>query len=104
MYDQPVRYEIRWHPAAHRELVRLPQRDQRRIVARVSRLADEPRPVGCERLSGLDDAWRIRIGAYRVVYQIQAAAALVVIGRVARRGAAYAHLETLRQRLRLRES
>ncbi len=99
-----MKREIRWYPAAHAELKRFPPRDQQRIVTRVSGLADDPRPAGCERLSGLDDAWRIRVGAYRVLYQVRATAMLVVIGRVSQRGAAYAHLETLRERLRLRDT
>ncbi|MDE2991819.1 MAG: type II toxin-antitoxin system RelE/ParE family toxin [Chloroflexota bacterium] len=92
-------HEVLWHPAARRELKRLPRRDQRRVATRVTGLADDPRPPGCERLAGLDNAWRIRIGSYRVLYQVRAGATLVLVVRVAKRGAAYAHLETLRQRL-----
>ena len=99
-----MEYEIRWHRAARRELIRLPRNDQRRIATRVTALADAPRPPRCERLVGLDDAWRIRVGAYRVLYQVRAGTALVLVVRVARRGAAYAHLETLRQRLGRPES
>ena len=99
MCEQSVEFEIRWHPAAIRELKRIPSRDQGRIVARVNRLEDNPRPRGCERVRGLDAAWRIRVGDYRVLFQIQPEA-VVFIGRVDTRGGAYDHLETLRIRLR----
>lgn len=99
MGDQSVKYEVRWHPAATRELKRIPSRDQQRIISRVNGLAEEPQPRGCEPVKSLDDAWRIRVGAYRVLYQIQAEA-VVFIGRVDTRSAAYDHLETLRSRLR----
>ena len=99
MCEQSVKFEVRWHPAANRELERIPSGDQQRIVGRVNRLADEPRPRGCERVRGVDAAWRIRVGNYRVLYQIQPEE-VVFIGRVDTRGSAYANLETLSIRFR----
>lgn len=93
-------YEIRWHPAALREFKRFPRRDQQRIASRVGRLAGDPRPAGSERLIGVDDGWRLRVGTYRVLYQVRGDAAMILVARVARRGEAYVHLRSLRQRLR----
>jgi mRNA interferase RelE/StbE len=46
------------------------QRDaklQARIIAATERLADNPHPPGCVKLSGVDDVWRIRVGDYRIL-------------------------------------
>ncbi len=51
-------------------------------------------------MTGPHVAWRIRVGRYRVVYQIQGNVALVYIVRVAKRGEVYRQPETLRGRLR----
>ncbi len=100
MYKTSERYEIQWHRAARREMRRLPLRDQRRIAMHVEGLASDPQPPGCRRMTGPHVAWRIRVGRYRVVYQIQGNAAIVFIVRVAKRGDVYRQAETLYGRLR----
>jgi mRNA interferase RelE/StbE len=100
MYNSHVRYEIRWLPPVRRELKRVPARERQRIYSQVGGLADKPRPAGFERLSGLPDLWRIRVGRYRVVYQIQGSVAVVAIVRVAKRDEVYRQSQTLRERLR----
>jgi mRNA interferase RelE/StbE len=47
------------------------------------RLRDNPRPPGCRKL--LDDIYRIRVGAYRVIYKIDDEHKEIVVGKVARR-------------------
>src|SRR5688572_937261 len=42
-----------------------------KIVAEIAMLADEPRPDGCKKLVGSEHTYRIRIGDYRVIYEIQ---------------------------------
>ena len=60
-----------------------------RIDHRILALADQPRPAGCKKLRGFKDQWRIRIGAWRVVYTIDDAAKLVRITRIAHRREVY---------------
>ena len=55
-------------------------------------------------MSGPHDAWRIRVGRYRVVYQIHGNVALIFIVRVAKRDEVYRHGRTLRERLRSSDS
>lgn len=64
------RYAVRFVRSARKELERLPDNAVQRIFPRVEALADDPRPAGCKKLRGARDLWRIRIGNYRVVYQI----------------------------------
>jgi len=54
---------------AQRSLSRIAAQDRDRISGAIWRLADEPRPRGVKKLSGRD-AWRIRVGDYRVLYEI----------------------------------
>lgn len=66
----PGRYRSEIKRSAARELRDLPRTsDRQRIVARIEPLADDPRPAGCTKLSGRE-AYRVRQGAYRVVYTV----------------------------------
>jgi mRNA interferase RelE/StbE len=60
-----------------------------RIAVRVERRASVPRPPGCKKLVGGDKEWRIRIGDYRVVYEIDDAAKTVDVTRIAHRRDVY---------------
>lgn len=81
-------YELVFKKSVAKDLRRLPQQDVRRILERVRSLADEPRPFGCEKLSGLE-RYRVRIGIYRVIYEIQDRILLVLIVKVAHRSDVY---------------
>ena len=64
-----MRYEILIEKSAQKTLSKIPSRHRDRIINAVRKLADNPRPPGVKKLSGRD-AWRIRIGSYRVIYEI----------------------------------
>lgn len=83
------RYEVRVSERAAKELERLGRQEQRRIVERIERLAEEPRPRGCVKLSGEEDIYRIRIGEYRVLYEVRDAVLIVLVLRVRHRRDAY---------------
>ncbi len=82
-------YAVMFAPAADRELRRLPEAVQRRIIAAVETLQENPRPVGTKKLAGTEDLWRVRVGEYRVVYQIDDDRLLVLVVRVAHRKDVY---------------
>ena len=79
----PFRVEI--SPAAGRGLRHLPAAAQQRIEPAILSLADEPRPRGGRKVVGTEDTHRIRVGPYRVVYDIYDNERLVVILLVDRR-------------------
>ena len=81
-------YELLIKPSAVKELEALEQRDRRRIVDRVLELSSRPRPAGCEKLSGLDK-YRIRQGAYRVLYQVDDSAREVLVVKIGHRRDVY---------------
>ena len=82
-------YEVLIERTAERELKSLPTNLFDRIVTRIKALAVTPRPSGCHKLAGSKNAWRIRIGDYRVVYEIDDARQRVRIFRVRHRREVY---------------
>lgn len=86
-------YEIEFTRRAERDTRRIRNRSQqRRIVARVSKLAKNPRPAGARKLSDSKGIWRIRVGDWRVCYQIRERILLVLVVLVGRRGDVYERL------------
>jgi len=82
-------YTITFARSARRELERLDATVIARVLPKIEALADEPRPSGCKKLRGPADRWRIRIGAYRVIYEIDDTAEIVDIIAVRHRREAY---------------
>ncbi|MDO8751132.1 MAG: type II toxin-antitoxin system RelE/ParE family toxin [Dehalococcoidia bacterium] len=82
-------YSIEVTPAADRDLDvlknRMQRRDFERLRGAIRGLAGEPRPQGVTKLRGAEGVYRIRVGPYRVVYDILDDRELVVILKVARR-------------------
>lgn len=78
-------YRVEIAPAAARDLRRLPVRVREQVEPGILGLADEARPVGVRKIVGEEHAYRLRIGHYRVVYEVYDRDLLVVILRVRRR-------------------
>lgn len=82
------RYKIRIKRSAGKELRKTHGKDQARIVQRIRGLASDPRPPGAKKLSG-QERYRVRQGAYRVLYEVSDVAVTVFVVRIAHRGEAY---------------
>ncbi|MBU1076256.1 MAG: type II toxin-antitoxin system RelE/ParE family toxin [Spirochaetes bacterium] len=65
-----VKYKILIKASAVKELNKIPKKDLQRITVKIQKLSDDPRPQGCEKLSG-QERYRIRQGNYRIVYSIE---------------------------------
>ena len=82
-------YRIEISPAADRDLEKLKGRIRRQDFERlrdaIGCLAEEPRPQGVRKIKGAEKAYRIRVGSYRVVYDVYDNDNLVLILQVARR-------------------
>lgn len=83
------KYSVQFVRSARKELEQLPDAALKRVFDRIEALADNPRPAGCKKLRGAMDLWRIRVGSYRVVYQIADAILLVEIRAVGDRRDVY---------------
>lgn len=79
------KYSVRFVRSARKELERLSDEVLGRVFPRIEALAETPRPPGCKKLRGAKDMWRIRVGNYRVVYQIDDDVLVVEVRAVADR-------------------
>jgi len=77
-------YELTFRKSVARDLRAFSKQDVLRIMRRIRSLADDPRPVGCEKLSG-QERYRVRQGSYRIIYEIQDARLTVMVVKVGRR-------------------
>ena len=81
-------YSIEIKRSAAKELTQLPPKDRGRIVARIQALADDPRPVGAEKLSG-QDRYRVRQGDYRILYEIEDQVLRIMVVKIGHRRDVY---------------
>jgi mRNA interferase RelE/StbE len=75
--------------SAERDLRRLPRALFERVNERILTLRDDPRPPGARKLAGTLEGWRVRVGDYRILYQIDDDAQTVTIVRVKHRREVY---------------
>ena len=81
-------YSLRIKPSAAKELEAVPLRDRKRLIAKIRRLAQKPRPSGCEKLSG-EEKYRLRQGDYRILYSVDDADSTVVVVKLGHRRDVY---------------
>jgi mRNA interferase RelE/StbE len=79
-----VNYAVHILRSAQKQLSKINHMDQARIISAIRELANDPRPPGNKKLSGRQ-AWRIRIGAYRVIYEIHDQDLVVLVIEVGHR-------------------
>ncbi|MFZ4774838.1 MAG: type II toxin-antitoxin system RelE family toxin [Terrimicrobiaceae bacterium] len=83
-------YTIDFYPHARRFLTRL--RDAslyKRIHQAIDKLQEEPRPAGCKKLAGSENRYRIRVGDYRIIYEIEDGAVRVLVLAIGNRRDVY---------------
>jgi len=84
-----AKYRILIKPSAVKEIEAISaKKDRQRIVGRISKLADNLRPPGCEKLSG-QEKYRIRQGRHRIVYSIEDQDLIVYVVKVGHRKDVY---------------
>ena len=77
-------YSLFLKESVQKDFYRIPKRDLRKILTRIKSLANDPRPSGCEKLTG-QDRYRIRRGRYRIVYAVQDEEHTVTVVKVGHR-------------------
>lgn len=80
-----AQYKIAISATAERQLRKISREDAIRILRSISLLAVDPRPAGCRKMSGYEDIYRIRIGNYRVIYEIDGKRIVIVILKIGHR-------------------
>ncbi|HEY9174810.1 MAG TPA: type II toxin-antitoxin system RelE/ParE family toxin [Verrucomicrobiae bacterium] len=82
-------FEIQWRTSTKKDLRKLPPHEVARVVTAIEALAQEPFPHGSEKLSGAEHTYRIRVGDYRVVYEVFTESRIVEIQRARHRKDVY---------------
>ena len=83
-----AKYKIEINRSAAKEIKKLPQKDLKKIISKISSLANNPRPDGCVKLSA-DEKYRVRVGNYRVLYEIRELLLIVTVVKIAHRKDVY---------------
>ena len=81
-------YDLRIKPSAAKELEALQPEDRRRIVNKIQNLAVDPRPQGCEKLTG-QDRFRLRQGDFRILFEVDDSLRAVTIVKIGHRRDVY---------------
>jgi mRNA interferase RelE/StbE len=82
-------HEVYLEHAAEKDLKKLPGEIFQRLIIHIKSLAETPRPSGCRKITGTKNDWRIRVGDYRIIYEVDDNARIVKVMRVRDRREAY---------------
>lgn len=83
-----ARYDLVFKASVSKDLRGIPKKDVARILRRIESLQDNPRPALSEKLSG-EERYRVRQGAYRIIYEIREQQLIVTVVRVGHRRHVY---------------
>lgn len=84
-----MKYQVEIAPAAKRQIKKLVKQTQELIIQRLEQLAENPRPPGVLKMEGEENLYRVRVGGYRIIYEIQDRVLLIVVVKVGHRGDVY---------------
>jgi mRNA interferase RelE/StbE len=77
-------YRVFFKESVQKDFEGIPKKDLRKILTRIKSLANDPRPPGCEKLTG-QSRYRLRQGRYRIVYAVQDEEHAVTVVKVGHR-------------------
>jgi mRNA interferase RelE/StbE len=83
------RYRVFVKPSVLKEMRRIPTTVARHLHARFVSLADDPFPPGSQKMQGHKQYYRIRLGSYRIVYEVATEIRIITVIRVAHRKEVY---------------
>jgi mRNA interferase RelE/StbE len=81
-------YEIFFKESVWKDIRKVPKSDLKKILSRIQNLGDNPRPIGCEKLTG-QELYRVRQGKFRIVYSIQDDELTIWVIRIGHRSNVY---------------
>jgi mRNA interferase RelE/StbE len=82
-------WRIEFTPSAYRAFAKLDPARKKRLLPAIDALQADPRPVGAKRLIAGEELWRIRVGAYRIVYSVEDDRLVVVLIKIGHRRDVY---------------
>ena len=82
-------YNISWKKSTKKDLKKIPQQEVIKIINAVMALSDKPKPPGSTKLTGSTYTYRIRVGNYRVIYDIHDEEIRIEVVKIGPRGSVY---------------
>ena len=82
-------HTVRITETAEKQLKKLPIQSQVRIAAKIDELRDNPRPDGVKKLKGVASTYRVSVGDYRIVYEVNDNKFVVLVIRIGDRKEVY---------------
>lgn len=82
-------YQINFQPSVDKDLRKLSSENCDRLLSRIEELANEPLPVQAIKLEGTEGLYRFRVGDYRIIYEVDASAKIILIHYVRHRREVY---------------
>ncbi len=82
-------YSVELTRQAERQLTNAPKADRQRLIAALQMLAMTPWPNGCRKLSGYNNLFRVRVGSYRIIYEIIEARIVIRVLKIGHRKDVY---------------
>jgi|JFJP01.1.fsa_nt_gi mRNA interferase RelE/StbE len=89
-------YKIHWKESAKKELKKLDKTMIKRLLEQIDLLAENPRPLTCKKLQGMENFYRVRVADYRVIYSIEDNVLKIEIIRIGHRRNIYQNLGKLK--------
>ncbi|MBI4042451.1 MAG: type II toxin-antitoxin system RelE/ParE family toxin [Deltaproteobacteria bacterium] len=84
-----ARFEIFFNATSESMLKKLPKKEVARILTTVGELSSNPYPPGCRKLAGTEKSYRIRIGHFRVIYEIEHQKLMILVLKIGHRRDVY---------------
>ena len=81
--------EVYLERTAERDLKKLSADKFHKIISYIQALAENPRPPGCRKITGSESDWRIRVGEFRIIYEVDDTAKIVRVMRIRHRREVY---------------
>lgn len=81
-------YRLVFRKSVSKDFLPIPNKDVARILRRIEALREDPRPIGCEKLSG-QERYRIRQGVYRIIYEISDHELIIIVVKMGHRKGVY---------------
>lgn len=85
-------YSITYKPSAAKTLRKLDRQYQRAIITAIDALAHDPRPDGVKKLQGGEGEYRLRVGSYRVIYDVNDGELIILVLHLGHRKEVYRKL------------
>jgi mRNA interferase RelE/StbE len=82
-------YQIKWKNSAKKELKSLAKEMIPKIIETVESLAENPYPIGIKKMVGINNTYRIRVGEYRIIYNIESNLLIIEIIKIGHRQGVY---------------